>query len=100
MLRRCTAILFLLFLAAPVQAADAAPTLSELIAKEPIADLARAARERGDAARGAVLFFQPFLTCAKCHDGDVGIQLGPDRLHAGQRPMRAVLPTARLSPYP
>jgi putative heme-binding domain-containing protein len=51
---------------------------------EPIAELAKAARERGDAGRGAVLFFQPFLTCAKCHDAETGTQLGPDIAQAGK----------------
>ena len=44
------------------------PTLAQQLLKEAPAELARAARERGDAGRGAVLFFQPFLTCARCHD--------------------------------
>ncbi|MFM8271369.1 MAG: DUF6797 domain-containing protein, partial [Gemmata sp.] len=48
------------------------------LANESPAALARAAREKGDAGRGAVLFFQPFLACAKCHDSEAGTQLGPD----------------------
>jgi putative heme-binding domain-containing protein len=52
--------------------------LAQQLLKEPVADLARAARERGDASRGAVLFFQPFLSCAKCHDSETGTQFGPD----------------------
>jgi putative heme-binding domain-containing protein len=59
------------------------PSLSEQLRAESPADLARAARERGDAGRGAVLFFQPFLTCAKCHDPETGTQLGPDLAKAG-----------------
>ena len=54
------------------------PALHQQLAKESPADLARAAREKGDAGRGAVLFFQPFLACAKCHDADAGTHLGPD----------------------
>ncbi|MBA4064410.1 MAG: heme-binding protein [Isosphaera sp.] len=54
------------------------PTLTQQLLKEPPAELAKAARERGDAGRGAVLFFQPFLTCARCHDPETGTQLGPD----------------------
>ena len=60
------------------------PSLTQQLLKEPAADLAKAARERGDAGRGAVLFFQPFLTCAKCHDADTGTQLGPDIAQAGR----------------
>ncbi|HMO36087.1 MAG TPA: c-type cytochrome, partial [Gemmatales bacterium] len=41
-------------------------------------------KTRGDAARGAVLFFQPFLTCAKCHDAQAGTQLGPDLSRLGR----------------
>ena len=67
-----------------VQAADPSPTLLQTLLTEPVADLAKAARDRGDAARGAVLFFQPFLTCAKCHDGDAGTQLGPDIAKVGK----------------
>ena len=31
-----------------------------------------------------MLFFQPFLTCAKCHDAETGTQLGPDIAKAGK----------------
>ncbi|HEY1189114.1 MAG TPA: DUF6797 domain-containing protein [Gemmata sp.] len=58
--------------------ADEPLLLQQQLAKDAPADLAKAARERGDAGRGAVLFFQPFLTCAKCHDGGADPQLGPD----------------------
>ncbi len=66
------------------RAADPAPNLHQQLAKEPVAELVKAARERGDAGRGAMLFFQPFLTCAKCHDGDTGTQFGPDIAKAGR----------------
>jgi hypothetical protein len=62
------------------RAADSTLTLQQL----PIADLAKAVRARGDAARGAVLFFQPFLACAKCHDGDTGTQFVPDIAKVGK----------------
>jgi putative heme-binding domain-containing protein len=68
--------------AAPPPAAP--PGLAQQLSNEPVAELAKAARERGDAGRGAVLFFQPFLTCAKCHDAEAGTQLGPDLAHAGK----------------
>jgi putative heme-binding domain-containing protein len=58
--------------------------LQERLQREPLADLAKAVRERGDAGRGAVLFFQPFLTCARCHDAEAGTQLGPDIAQAGR----------------
>ncbi len=59
-------------------AAEPPAGLAQQLLKEPVADLARDARARGDATRGAVLFFQPFLSCAKCHDGEAGTQFGPD----------------------
>ena len=65
MLRRpmaCTVLLSCL--AGAANAADS-PPLAQQLARESVADLAKAARDRGDAARGAILFFQPFLTCAK-----------------------------------
>ncbi len=41
--------------------------LEESLLKEDPAALANAVRESGNAARGAIVFFQPSLTCAKCH---------------------------------
>lgn len=72
-----------LALAAPAPAADP-PPLHQQLAREPAADLAKAARERGDPGRGAALFFQPALTCARCHDAETGTQLGPDLAAAGK----------------
>ena len=74
----------MVLLTASTRSADSPLTLRDNLAREPVADLVRSARERGDAARGAVLFFQPFLTCAKCHDGDTGTQLGPDLAKLGK----------------
>jgi len=43
-------------------------------------ELAELAETKGDAARGAVVFFQPFLACSKCHSVSDGNQtsLGPN----------------------
>src|SRR5262245_38082081 len=79
--RPSSSILLVLLLAMPAPAAE--PTLQQQLVAEPVASLAKAARERGDAGRGAVLFFQPFLSCVKCHDADTGTQLGPDIAKAG-----------------
>ena len=65
-------------------AAPVPPPLTQQLLNESPAELAKAARARGDAGRGAVLFFQPFLTCAKCHDGEAGPHLGPDVAKAGR----------------
>ena len=62
--------------------------LQEQLTGEGAASLAKAARAEGDARRGAILFHQPFLACAKCHSvGQTAsqtvnasnlISLGPD----------------------
>lgn len=73
-------------------------TLTEQLLNEPLADLAKAARERGDAGRGAVLFFQPSLTCARCHDAEVGTQLGPDIARSGEEATAEYLIESVLAP--
>jgi len=77
-------------------AGGAEAPLAERLAAESAAELAKAARERGDAGRGAVLFFQPFLSCAKCHDGDA--QLGPDIAKAGRDATPEYLVESVLAP--
>jgi putative heme-binding domain-containing protein len=66
--------------------ADAAPpTLEQQLAKEGAAALAKAARERGDASRGAVVFYRADLLCSRCHAaGEGGPVLGPDLAAAGK----------------
>jgi len=81
-----------------VTASDSGSTLVQQLAKEPVAELANAAREQGDAARGAALFFQAFLTCAKCHDGEAGTQLGPDIAKAGKEATAEYLVESVLYP--
>jgi len=78
--------------------AEPPATLHQQLAKEPLAELVNAARERGDAGRGAVLFFQPFLSCAKCHDGEIGTQLGPDISKAGKEATAEYIIESVLSP--
>jgi putative heme-binding domain-containing protein len=73
-------------------------TLTQHLQREGTAALAKAAREQGDASRGAVLFFQPFLTCAKCHDGEAGTQLGPDIAQAGKEATAEYLIESVLAP--
>jgi putative heme-binding domain-containing protein len=67
---------------------DGAPgqLLEESLTKETPASLANAVREQGEAVRGAVLFFQPSLNCAKCHvrvEGK-GDPIGPDLAKLGR----------------
>jgi putative heme-binding domain-containing protein len=47
------------------QSADG--TLDERLLRESPATLAAAARDEGDARRGAAVFFQPGLSCSRCH---------------------------------
>lgn len=51
--------------------------LENALMSEPLAGLVRDARQRGDAARGATLFFWEQTGCATCHDVSEGYQLGP-----------------------
>ncbi len=54
-------------------------SLEQQLQQESPAALAQAARQRGDVNRGAVLFYQPYLTCTKCHSLDPqATLLGPD----------------------
>ncbi len=59
--------------------------LEEQLLKEDPAKLARDARQRGDAKRGAVVFYQPAATCTKCHlEGEETSPLGPDVAKMGK----------------
>ncbi len=98
MLIRSVTVALLLSLTPSVWSAEPTSSLLQQLAQEPVADLAKAARERGNAGRGAVLFFQPFLTCAKCHDGETGTQLGPDIAKAGKEATAEYLVESVLSP--
>lgn len=76
----CFSLLIVLTLGSPCALSAAPPeeSFQTKLAREPLADLARDALARGDASRGAVLFFQPFLSCAKCHDSETSTHFGPD----------------------
>jgi putative heme-binding domain-containing protein len=71
---------------------------SRLISENPAA-LARAARQQGDPARGAILFYQPALTCTQCHVG-VAEQpsFGPDLALPGDKVSDAYLVESILQP--
>src|SRR5262249_60117935 len=65
---------------APAQRKSGGPLEQQLLREGP-ASLAKAARAQGDPDRGALLFYQPQLSCTKCHacggkDGES--PLGPD----------------------
>jgi putative heme-binding domain-containing protein len=52
--------------------------LGQMLASESPSDLAQQARTTGDAVRGAKLFFDQAVSCAKCHAPADGRLLGPD----------------------
>jgi putative heme-binding domain-containing protein len=71
--------------AQPTRPAARGKTLEERLRAESPAALIRDARSHGDPGRGAALFHQPQLACAKCHPcGDTGPALGPDLARLGK----------------
>ena len=77
----CKSTLLVLTLILPltaISAVDAQSLEKRLLAEDP-ADLAAAARRDGDATRGAILFYQQYMACTKCHkSADGQIPLGPN----------------------
>ncbi len=73
---------FALLLVAPTWAA--AQTLEQQLLAEPPVRLAADARRDGDATRGAILFYQQYMACTKCHHaGPQGDEsLGPNLANA------------------
>jgi len=66
-------------------AANPLPTLAQQLVKEDAGALAKAAREQGDASRGAIVFYRPSLLCTRCHTaGEKETRLGPDLAKAGK----------------
>jgi len=65
---------------------EPSPALLQQLLREDVAVLARAAREQGDASRGAIVFHRADLLCTRCHTtgDDDGIRLGPDLARAGK----------------
>ena len=62
--------------------------LDQQLRQEGSSALARDARRLGDARRGALVFYQPALTCAKCHvneRADAPPTLGPDLAALGKQ---------------
>jgi putative heme-binding domain-containing protein len=86
----------LIALSAPL----AAQTLEEDLQKTPARELATLAKADGDAARGAVVFFQQQMSCAKCHAFGKPNQngLGPDLTALGKEVTDEALVEAVLLP--
>ena len=77
----------------------AAGALEARLRTEDPAALARDARRLGDARRGASVFYQPSLTCTKCHVSETGApSLGPDLTALGKDIADAYLVEAILEP--
>lgn len=55
-----------------------AMSLAQTLAAEDPKDLVAEIRSQGDAQRGAMVFYNPGLSCVKCHDPASGDRLGPD----------------------
>ncbi len=75
------------------------PTLQQQLLQEDPATLARAAREEGDPRLGAIVFYQPHLSCTKCHGiGDETTPLGPDLTKPREDATDAYLAESILQP--
>lgn len=74
--------------------------LDDELRRMPIGELAALAKSDGDATRGAVVFFQPYMACAKCHAVGNGRQngLGPDLTTLGKQATDESLVESVLSP--
>ncbi len=80
-------------------AQNAMATLTQQLAKEPAGVLAKAAREQGDASRGAMIFYRPDLLCTRCHaPGEEGNHLGPDPAKSGKETTDVYLVESILQP--
>jgi putative heme-binding domain-containing protein len=74
-------------------------TLEKLLLAETPAALAAAARETGDPRRGAILFYQPYMACTKCHDaGGQDKPLGSDMTKLGREATDVYLVESILHP--
>lgn len=84
---------------AAVDAADESLTFEQRLQAEDAADLAREARDKGDAGRGAIVFYQPQLNCIKCHTMDPeDTKLAPDLTKGGEEVTDVYLVEALLLP--
>jgi putative heme-binding domain-containing protein len=77
-----------------------AQSLDEELRQSPVGELVQAARTAGDAARGAVVFFQPHMACAKCHVAGKAEPptLGPDLTAIGSQVTDEALVESLLLP--
>ena len=93
------ALLAFVILVSPVSSVSA-QLLEEELLRMPTAQLAALAKSEGDAIRGAVVFFQPQMSCARCHAVGRANQngLGPDLTALGKEVSDEALVEAVLLP--
>lgn len=76
-----------------------AQTLTEKLIAEDFAKLAQVARQKGDVVRGAILFHQGNINCAKCHRPIAEAErIGPDLSRMDQEVTDAFLVESILQP--
>jgi len=98
-IRAHTVFLLVISITCLSESAGRSQTLQDRLDAQDPAALARSAREQGDARRGAVLFHQPYLACAKCHvAGSTNQTLGPDLTRIGKETSDVHLVEAILQP--
>jgi putative heme-binding domain-containing protein len=93
---RC--VLFLIPIAISLNTTVWAQSLSSKLKQEGADALAKAAREDGDAIRGAVLFPNKELGCGNCHVAGSQNLLGPDLMNLGELATDKYLVEAMLEP--
>ncbi len=96
---RIVLLLMFLMLAGGVQR-TVGQDLESLLLSVPAGALAEDAKSQGDAARGAVLFFQPHMACSRCHavGSTMPKGLGPDLAAIGPAVSDEELVTSVLNP--
>ena len=73
--------------------------LESQLLSDSVESLAKAARSQGDAKRGAIVFYQPYMACTKCHTSEPGRrQLGPKLTEFDKKPTDAQLVESVLHP--
>ncbi|MEM1068813.1 MAG: c-type cytochrome, partial [Planctomycetota bacterium] len=77
-MRAITVLFYSCFPLAILASSAAAQTLTEQLVAEGVTRVASAAREKGDAVRGAIIFSQQKMNCVKCHQTGAQDLLGPD----------------------
>ncbi len=73
-------------------------SLSQRLRAEPAEALARAARQKGDAVRGAILFTRRDLSCTRCHVPGAARPIGPDLTQLASDVTDAYLVESLLEP--